>query len=188
MMSRSSTTVRTVQQSSPAKFNYWHSLLLLSALVALVTVSFSAVAKSPFKGLVDTDGAAASLSDTIGNGKWTLVMLWATDCHICTEQKPKISAFYDERKNTDANVVGIALDGTTGLKQVRRYLDRHQPTFPNYVSDIRALGLTYEMLTEESLRGTPTYLLFAPDGELKGNNPGPITIAGLEKFIDKHSE
>lgn len=148
----------------------------------------SAFAKSPFKGLVDPNGDAASLSGTIGTGKWTLVMLWATDCHVCTEQKPTISAFHDEHKDTDASVVGIALDGKAGLKEVRRYLAKHQPTFPNYVSDIRKLNLTYEMLTEESLRGTPTYLLFAPDGELKGNNPGPITIAGLEKFIAAHSE
>jgi len=153
----------------------------------LMTLSFSVSAAS-FKGLVDPEGNAASLSDTIGNGKWTLVMLWSTDCHLCTEQKPKISAFYDEHKDIDANVVGIAIDGPNHLKAVRQYLTEHQPTFPNYVSDIRTLQLTYQNLTEESFRGTPTYLLFDPSGELKGNNPGPVTIAGVEKFMAKYSQ
>ncbi|MBX2824352.1 MAG: TlpA family protein disulfide reductase [Gammaproteobacteria bacterium] len=176
------TEPRKLLRMSPS---WWLACMTISLMS--LTMSGAAHA-SAFKGLVDPEGEPASLSNTIGNGKWTLVMVWATDCHLCTEQKPKISAFYNEHKDDDANVVGIAIDGPKKLKLVREYLAKHKPTFPNYVADIRTLGLTYQNLTEEQFRGTPTYLLFDPSGELKGNNPGPVTVAGVEKFIASHSK
>ncbi len=142
---------------------------------------------NPFRDLVDTEGAPASSSTTVGNGKWTLVMIWATDCHICTEQKPEISAFYDKYKDTMVDVFGIALDGPKRLDAVNDYLAKHKPTFPNYVGDFQMVGLNYQSLTEEPLRGTPTYLLFNPAGELKGNNPGPVRPEAIESFIERNS-
>ena len=157
----------------------WLSVLLGSA---------SAVAgDNPFLDLVDVTGKDADVSSAIGEGKWTLVMLWATDCHICTKQKPEISAFYDKHKSENVDVFGIALDGRDNLDDVNSYLTRHQPTFPNYVGEIGVVAVNYQMLTEEPLRGTPTYLLFNPEGELKGNNPGPVSPGAIESFIAKHT-
>lgn len=45
------------------------------------------------------------------NNKYTLVMVWATNCHLCEEQKPMIQTFHSDYKDTAANVVGIAIDG-----------------------------------------------------------------------------
>ena len=152
----------------------------------LLTAS-SAWASNPFLDLLTTNGERLSDEALIGQGKWTLVMIWATDCHICKQQKPLISAFYDKHKDLDANVFGIALDGRSGLKEVRHYLQEHVVTFPNYVGEFPVVAVNYHELTEETLRGTPTYLLFNPNGELKGNNPGPISVDAIEKFIARHT-
>jgi len=69
------------------------------------------------------------------------------------------------------------------MDAVKEYLAEHQPTFPNYVGDYQMVAMNYQSLTEENLRGTPTYLLFNPQGELKGNNPGPVTPSAIERFI-----
>lgn len=133
----------------------------------------------------ELDGNIVRLDERVGGGKWLLVMLWATDCHICKQQKPEISRFHDKHKDTVAEVLGIALDGMGAVDKIKSYLDDHNPSFPNYVGDIAIVASHYLVLTEESLRGTPTYLLFNPDGELVGNNPGPLSVESLEQFIAK---
>jgi len=135
----------------------------------------------------ELDGNIVRLDEQRGDGKWLLVMLWATDCHICRQQKPEMSRFHDQHKDKDASVLGIALDGMGAVDKVKSYLDEHQPTFPNYVGEIAIVASHYLVLTEESLRGTPTYLLFNPDGELVGNNPGPLSTEAIEKFIASKS-
>lgn len=142
----------------------------------------------PFNGLVNIDGAALTDAAGIGEGQWTLVMIWATSCHICQEQKPLISAFHNAHKDTNAKVFGIALDGEPRLDVVKKYMDRYEVAFPTYVGDFQDVAESYQQLSAESLRGTPTYLLFDPSGELKGNNPGAISVEAVEKFMARHSQ
>lgn len=142
---------------------------------------------APFDGLLNIDGELLEEPPAVGNGRWKLVMIWATDCAICKQQKPVISAFHDAHKDKDAEVFGIALDGRQGLIAVNKYLKKHTVSFPNYVGEFVSIAASYQKLTEEDLRGTPTYLLFNPEGELKGNNPGPISVDAIEAFIARHS-
>lgn len=129
------------------------------------------------------DGAAADLDELTGNGKWTLVMVWAINCHICHEQKPEISAFHDKHKDSLAHVVGISLDGVDRVEAVKNYIDKNNVSFPSYVGDVGIIASHYYGMTEANLRGTPTYLLFSPEGELLGNNPGKLTVSAIESFI-----
>lgn len=139
----------------------------------------------PFNDLVDMSGRDATLA--VGQGKWTLVMVWATDCPICQQQKPQISKFHDAYKDLNAEVVGIALDGRDALDAVQSYLDNHVVTFPNYVGELAILSENILRIAEEPLRGTPTYLLFDPKGNIKGINPGPLSEGAIERFIENNS-
>ena len=156
---------------------------LLSVLVVLFLGFQSAHAGMELQKL---SGERVDLDDYRGTGKWLLVMIWATDCHICHQQKPLISDFHDKHQNKDAEVLGIALDGPQRIDEVKQYLETTKVTFPTLVGDLLFVSSHYLELTEESLRGTPTYLLFSPDGELLGNNPGPLRISALEDFIARH--
>jgi hypothetical protein len=176
----------------------WQSFLSAALLLVLVVNPVSASEENrqasvtgipvPFSGLVTIEGDALTQGPGVGQGRWTLVMIWVTNCHICREQKPKISAFHDARKHRDAEVFGIAMDGAGKLSKVKKFIDKYGVTFPTFVGDMMSVMKDYEKLTNEPFQGTPTYLLFNPEGELKGNNPGPITIASLERFIERHSE
>jgi len=133
------------------------------------------------------DGTETSLDSLTGNGKWTLVMIWATNCHVCKLQKPEMSAFHDERKDVDAHIVGIALDGPKHVDVVNQYIKDNNVSFPTFVGDTAIIASHYFGMTEENLRGTPTYLLFNPEGELLANNPGLLTVEALESFIARKS-
>ncbi len=133
--------------------------------------------------LQHVDGQVVDLDDFRGDGRWLLVMLWATTCHICEMQKPDISAFHEKHKDTDAHVLGIALDGMERLDEIKANMQHHKTSFPSLVGNIAIVASHYQHMTEESLRGTPTYLLFNPSGELVGNNPGPLSVEAIEKFM-----
>lgn len=172
-------------------------LRLLTAALVLYALAFPGMAVadsasggeggiSLFSDLVSLDGKPLSDGVSVGLGKWTLVKIWISNCRICQRQSKMISTFHDQHSNIDAVVVGIAMDGPSSLAAVKHYVERYQVTFPNVVGDMMHIMKQYEKLTREPFRGTPTYLLFSPVGELKGKKSGAITIAALERFIERH--
>jgi len=45
----------------------------------------------------------------------------------------------------------------------------------------------YGMLTGASFRGTPTILIYDPDGELRAAQAGAVPVDVIEAYIAKHS-
>ncbi len=163
-------------------------LRMLRNMLLTVALLFSVGSSPAFAGmeLQQVDGTVVDLDEYKGDGKWLLVMLWATTCHICEEQKPEISDFHSRHKDIDARVLGIALDGMSEVEAIKENMKRHKTSFPSLVGNIAIVASHYQALTQENLRGTPTYLLFNPEGELVGNNPGPLRAEALESFIAKN--
>ncbi len=161
---------------------------LLLVLLALFSVTSLSWAKAPFTDLIDIDGKAVSSEANVGEGKWTVVMVWSTSCHICTAQKPMISKFHNEHADKNAHVIGIALDGPSNLDDVQRYVKKHDVSFPTYVvPDINFFAVQYAATALEDLAGTPTYLIYNPDGKLLGVNPGPVSEGAFERFIERNT-
>lgn len=161
---------------------FFKSLITAMLLVAASTASSAGMELQSVE-----DGTPISLDDLTGQGKWTLVMIWATNCHICHIQKPEISAFHNKHKDSDAHVVGIALDGIDQIDAVSDYIAKNNVSFPSYVGNVAIIASHYFGMTEENLRGTPTYLLFNPEGELLGNNPGQLSVEAIESFMARKS-
>ena len=171
-----------------SKLNIIRAAVISAFFMLAVPASASDIeTDNPFMDLLTLGGEQADVNEHFKNGKWTLVMVWATDCHVCQEQKPMISSAYDERKDDDFSVFGIAIDGRGGLGKVKNYLDVHKPSFPNYVGDLTIVAANYQLLTEESFRGTPTYLLFNPKNELMAAQAGMIGKEALFEFMDSNS-
>ena len=59
----------------------------------------------------DFSGNQKSIKDYVGNGKWLVVMLWASDCHVCNQEAHQYVKFHKLHKDKDAIVLGISLDG-----------------------------------------------------------------------------
>jgi peroxiredoxin len=151
-------------------------------LVAMLTLASMPTVQAGME-LHQLDGEIVDLDDYTGNGKWLLVMLWSTSCHICEEQKPSISEFHEAHREVDAEVLGIAIDGMASIDEIKNNIERHPTSFPSLVGEIVIVASHYQGMTQESLRGTPTYLLFDPEGNLVGNNPGPLRVEAIEQFM-----
>jgi len=160
--------------------SFFLSLLLVATMVSAQV--FASV-NAPFRDLVNIDGTLVTSEADIGNGKWQLVMIWSTDCHICAAMKPTLSAFHDKHKESDAQVYGIALDGRQNIELVERYMIDHKVSFPTYIGELGLIAVNFEINTETRFAGTPTYLLFNPTGELVGMDVGMLSIDELEAFI-----
>lgn len=146
---------------------------------------FSNATASDWTEVRTIEGKFTTLSQHFEKDKWTLVMLWTTDCGICQREYPVMSEFHDQHKDIDAKVIGVSLDGYSNLDKITEHIDEMPMTFDNLVGEISVVAFNYEAATEESLRGTPTFLMFNPQGQLVGHNPGPVKPEALEKFISR---
>jgi len=133
--------------------------------------------------LQEMDAERVNLNDYVGDGRWTLVMFWSTDCIPCEEQKPMIEAFHQAHQDKDAQVVGIALDGLENLPGIQELVDHHQPSYPNLVVFTDVFHRQYKELTGKDFRATPTYLLYNPAGEVAGVRAGRIDRAMIESVV-----
>lgn len=132
-------------------------------------------------------GDTVNLADQIGQGKWTLVMFWQVECSVCRQQEPIISKFHEKYSDKNAEVIGISIDGMERIDDVKEFLGDRDLSYPNFVGDLGMMAFNYQAITEVPFRGTPTYLLFSPEGELLGDNPGPVRMEALENFIASRS-
>jgi len=123
------------------------------------------------------------LNEQVNDGKFTLVMIWSTDCVPCEQQKPMIQAFHDDYSATQANVIGIANDGMEMLDRISELLDKHTPNYPNFVASPKTFYSDFEIATGKKFRATPTYIMYDPDGNVAGVAAGPITRELLDKVV-----
>jgi len=134
-------------------------------------------------GLKDFEGTSHELSEFIGQGKWSVVMIWAHDCPICNEEVQAYDLFHHDHADTDAEVLGISVDGGGREEEARAFLERHDPGFTNWIA---GPGEVSRMLTELSgrpLMGTPTFLLFDRSGKIRAFQVGKLDPQIIEDFI-----
>ena len=71
-------------------------MIILSIVIALVPIS--SMASAPDLKLKDLSGTEHHLSQFIGQGQWTVVVLWAEDCEVCNAEIQTLDFFHDEHK------------------------------------------------------------------------------------------
>lgn len=162
-------------------------LILFTHSIAIAGQQQTAPA-TPELSLQKLDGQSANLAEHIGKGKWTLVVFWATDCGICKMQQPEYSDFHKRHKDKDAEVIGIAIDGTDNMTLIKSYLQQNPMAYPTLVGNKPDIREKYHQATQETFRGTPTYWLFNPEGKLIGNQPGMLPAKSVEDYIARQGE
>lgn len=156
--------------------------LCLSAVLAPAHTGARAAERNDI-GLVTLDGNIAYLEDRKVDGKWLVVMVWATTCGICAREVPLYSDFHDAHKNDDIEILGIALDGIEQKGAIKDTMARWDMRFPTLVADLGVYAVNYEAQTGESLYGTPTFIVYDRKGQLVANNPGPMRTTALVNYI-----
>jgi thiol-disulfide isomerase/thioredoxin len=163
-------------------------LIRLLVVTVALGLSGNAAARVLDLDVRTLDGVSVPLSTYFEPGKWTMVMMWTTYCGICRRQYPVVSAFHDRHKDTDAKVIGISLDGYAEAAKVRAYITARKMSFDSTIAEADAIAAVYKTITGEAFTGTPTYLMFAPDGVLVAHVPGVLTMKAVEDFIRDNGE
>ena len=126
--------------------------------------------------ITDTQGVSHSLD--AHRGKWVLVNFWATWCPPCLDEIPEFSALYNDRKNRDLTVIGIAVD-YDDAKQVLQFAKKLNLNYPLVMGD--------DDVTKQFARvsALPVSILYDPKGRQVLRRMGTLSRAELEKLIGK---
>jgi peroxiredoxin len=133
----------------------------------------------------DFAGQPRSIESYAGDGRWLVVMIWAHDCHVCNIEAEAYAQFHEAHKDKDAHVLGISLDGKAKKAEAEAFIERHSLPFPNLIGEPAAVMLQYMVLTETSFLGTPSILLYGPDGRLTAAQAGAVPVESIERFMAK---
>lgn len=137
--------------------------------------------------LTDFGGKPQNITDHSGKGKWLVVMLWASDCHVCNAESQQYVKFHDKHKNKDATIIGVSLDGNTKKKDAEAFIKRNGINFPNLIGEPEAVMTMYQELTGAEWVGTPSFMVYNPKGELIGAQAGAVPPSIIESFIERES-
>jgi peroxiredoxin len=155
---------------------------------ALLLLALSLPAFAASSALRDFNGNARDIADFTGNGKWLVVMIWASDCQVCNAEAYKYVDFHTFHKDNDARMLGISMDGAAKKNAARAFIDRHNVNFPNLIGEPQDVAGLYTRLTGQPWRGTPTFLIYSPSGELRAQQVGAVPPHLIEQFIQKNSK
>ncbi len=160
--------------------------LYINLFTALLLYLGAAVAHA--STLTDLDGNPASIEDYAGKGKWLVVMFWASGCHICNEEAHQYVAMQARHKE-DGNiqVLGITTDGLANKEAALAYINEHQLNFPNLTGTLEGISGIYYDLIGDYFLGTPTFLIFTPEGKIRAAQGGAVPAENIEKFIKKNT-
>lgn len=154
--------------------------LLKITLILLVFPIF--VSAAPNLVLKDFNGKAHNVSNYIGKGKWTVVVLWAHDCPVCNSEIYHMTFFHDAHQDKDATVLGVSVDGWSKRDKAETFVETHALNFPNLIAEPRQNVLG--KFGGGKFYGTPTFYIYAPNGEFMAQQVGPLTQEALEGFIN----
>jgi len=166
------------------KSNRRNFLVSASALTASVGTLLSTRLLAA-EDLRTMDGSEAGLTSSLVEGKWNLVMIWSTSCGVCRVETPRLSELYDDEKDGELTVIGISIDGLEATDAVADFQKQYDMRFPTLLGEFVTVASEYTILSQEELRGTPTFMLFDPEGALAAVNPGPVRPEAVREFISK---
>jgi len=159
-------------------------LSLISFLIILLITTGGALATDNSGKF---SGNESEIGKFAGNGKWLVVMIWASDCTVCNREAHNYVDFHKLHKDKDAQVLGLSIDGKEKTKDALEFLQRHKLNFPNLIGEPMDIATMYQERTGGDWIGTPSFMVFNPKGELIGAQAGAVPVSIIESFIERES-
>ena len=131
-------------------------------------------APAPFWDLSFDTPAGSTLALATLRGKPLLVNFWATWCAPCVREMPEIDRFYNDFKSNGWQVVGLAIDGPT---PVREFLGRVKVGFPIGLAGLDGTELVKTLGNEQG--GLPFTVAFDAAGRLVQRKLGETSYEEL---------
>lgn len=113
------------------------------------------------------DGKTLAMSSF--RGKWLLVNFWATWCPPCVEELPLLDYFYQENRDKNWQLIGLAVDQPGA---VRNWLQTRPLNFP--VGMVGLDGTRLSKTLGNTAGSLPFSVLFGPQGNLLERKVGKL--------------
>ena len=110
-------------------------------------------------------------------GKLLLVNFWATWCPPCVEELPLLDFFYQENKDKNIQVLGLAVDQPSA---VRTWLAAKPLNFPVGMAGLAGTELSKSLGNQTG--GLPFSVLFSPAGKVLERKLGKVTPEDLASW------
>lgn len=123
----------------------------------------------------DFEENRVDIQDYIGDGRWTLLMLWQLDCIPCEQQKPAVEAFHKKYNSSSAHVIGLVIDGHEEMNEIKKFVAKKPTAFPSHVVFGDVFQQQIEKETGKIFSAAPGYILYTPDGKL---------AEAINKYVD----
>ena len=155
------------------------------ALAAATQVAPDASANPPAAGnpaalfassLDNLQGHPVKLSQY--QGKTLIVNFWASWCPPCIAEMPELSRFYKDHAAKGIEMVGIAIDNPTS---VREFLKTHAVSYPVLLGGMSGAGLSTQL--GDSQGGLPFTVVIAPNGKIIYQKLGQTSYPELQKHL-----
>ena len=114
-------------------------------------------------------------------GKPLVVNFWATWCPPCVEEMPELSAFYDKFRPKGVQLLGIAVDSPSN---VREFLEERQFSYPLVVAGANGSELASRLGSR--IDAFPYTVLVAPNGQVVEQKMGRIYEEELIKWVEDY--
>lgn len=163
-----------MHRTSPtARRNCMAVLVLIAALATTVAPPISA-ATGP--SVIDLEGQSFQLQELFGS-RGTLLVFWATWCGPCRTEIPKINDVYERFNKEGLAVLAVNPGIRDNLTNARLYAEHFQLQYPVYFDAEQASRSSF------SLVGTPTIILFDPEGrEIQRGDA--VDLEAIERLMD----
>ena len=156
------------------------------SIFLIMIVAPVAVAGSPmFQNL--GSGAFETVDKHEREGQWLVVMIWAHDCQVCEQEVGSYQLFHEKHASSKVRVLGVTLDGAERKQDALEFVSRHKLSFDNLIGEPEAVAGYYQIVSGSRWVGTPSFLIFGPDGELKAKQAGAVEVEIVENFIASSS-
>jgi thiol-disulfide isomerase/thioredoxin len=124
--------------------------------------------------------SGGTLSMASLRGRPLLLNFWATWCAPCIKELPMLDRFHREKQAAGWQVVGIAVDGPT---PVREYLGRLPMSFPIGLGGMEGAELSR---TLGNVSGSlPFTVVFAADGKILARKLGALASSDLDNWVKR---
>ena len=161
------------------------TIVSFTAIVILLGTLSVALSASPGQIIFPQDQLQSSLENELQDGRWELVMFWATYCGLCKKEFKKLAAFIEENPDIPLTIVGVVIDGIDEEEKTRALVKKHQLNYTHLVTDYDRANLVYQKQSGQQLIGTPSYLLYDRQNQLVAFNANAIDMDALEIYLDE---
>ncbi len=151
-------------------FTFFALLLLSNTSVAFTTL----------------DSKQVHLGNYIGKGKWTVIEVWESNCAACRSHMPEMVKFDGTLDNVQ--LIGVSLDTQEGIEKAEAFIEEYSIKFPTIISNLVEMNIWMQKAVGQGLLGTPTFLIFNPEGQIAAAQPGIVKVKAIESYVSSKTE